>query len=317
LPQNLDDAQIQSRLVEHVPRKPSQKPAMPSMQYLHQELKRKHVTLQLLWYEYKQQNPDGYQYSYFCELYSQWVKKLDICLRQHHRAGEKAFIDYAGQTVPIIDPETATLQCDAQIFIATLGASNYTFAEASVSQSLPDWIASHIRAFEFFNGVPQILVPDNLKSGVTQDVLQKHGKTIGDYNSQYKIVTTNSYVITTSTAIKSENEVLAIQTELVETIEGEDAINPGYRKYKTILSSKTRGTKTLAEIISVYEPLRYWGYFESPFEERITALFISDFRGCEAYPQMHINIVGAHLIRGFNAKIRELDDSASHHRSTY
>jgi len=168
LPENLDDAEIEKRLVEHVPRKPSQKPAMPPLEYLHQELQRKHVTLQLLWYEYKQQNPDGYQYSYFCELYNQWAKKLDVCLRQHHRAGEKAFIDYAGQTVAIIDPETGTLQCDAQIFIATLGASNYTFAEASASQSLADWIASHIRAFEFFNGVPEILVPDNLKSGITQ-----------------------------------------------------------------------------------------------------------------------------------------------------
>ena len=170
LPEKLDDAEIEKRLVEHVPRKPSQKPAMPPLEYLHQELQRKHVTLQLLWYEYKQQNPDGYQYSYFCELYNQWVKKLDVCLRQHHRAGEKAFIDYAGQTVPIVDPETGTLQCDAQIFIATLGASNYTFAEASASQSLPDWIASHIRAFEFFNGVPEILVPDNLKSGITMRV---------------------------------------------------------------------------------------------------------------------------------------------------
>ena len=167
LPENLDDTGIENLLVEQAPRKPSQKPAMPSMQYLHQELQRKHVTLQLLWYEYKQHTPDGYQYSYFCELYHLWVKKLDVSLRQHHRAGEKAFIDYAGQTVAIIDPETGTLQCDAQIFIATLGASNYTFAEASASQSLPDWVASHVRAFEFFNGVPEILVPDNLKSGIT------------------------------------------------------------------------------------------------------------------------------------------------------
>ena len=167
LPENLDDTGIENLLVEQTPRKPSQKPAMPSMQYLHQELQRKHVTLQLLWYEYKQHTPDGYQYSYFCELYHQWAKKLDVSLRQHHRAGEKAFIDYAGQTVPIIDPETGTLQCDAQIFIATLGASNYTFAEASASQSLPDWVASHVRAFEFFDGVPEILVPDNLKSGIT------------------------------------------------------------------------------------------------------------------------------------------------------
>ena len=138
-----------------------------------------------------------------------------------------------------------------------------------------------------------------------EDVLQKYGKTIGEYNSQYKIETTHSYVIAASTAIKSENEVLEIQTELVETIEGEDAINPGYRKYKILLLSKTKGTKTLAEVISVYEPLRYWGYFKSPFEERIAALFISAFRGCEAYPQMRINIVGANLVRGFNATIRE------------
>ena len=138
-----------------------------------------------------------------------------------------------------------------------------------------------------------------------EDVLQKYGKTIEEYNSQYKIVTTNSYVIATSTAIKSKNEVVTIQTELVETIEGEDAINPGYRKYKILLLSKTKGSKTLAEIISVYEPLRYWGYIRSPFEERVATLFISDFRGCEAYPQMRINIVGANLIRGFNVKIRE------------
>ena len=138
-----------------------------------------------------------------------------------------------------------------------------------------------------------------------ENVLQKHGKTIGEYNSQYGIVTTNSYLISTSMAIKSKNEVLTIQTKLVETIDGEDAINPGYRKYKIFLRSETKGSKILAEIISVYEPLRYWGYFKSPFEERIAALFISDFRGCQAYPQMRINVVGANLVRGFNPKIRE------------
>lgn len=135
------------------------------------------------------------------------------------------------------------------------------------------------------------------------DFLQKYGKTIRDYNLQYGIITKNSYVIATSTAIKSENEVLTIKMELLETIEGEDAINPGYQKYKILLLSKTKGIKTLAQITSVYEPLRYWGYFKSPFEERIAALFISDFRGCEAYPQMRINIVGANLESGFNAKV--------------
>ncbi len=92
--------------------------------------------------------------------------KLDVTLRQQHRAGEKLFLDYAGQTVPIIDPATGQIH-EAQIFIAALGASNYTFAEATLGQDLPSWIRSHVHAFEFFGGVPYILVPDNLKAGVT------------------------------------------------------------------------------------------------------------------------------------------------------
>jgi transposase len=148
------------------PALPSTQRTMPSMDYLFRELKRKGVTLQLLWYEYRQANPDGYQYSQFCYRYRQWAKKLDVTLRQEHRAGEKLFIDYAGQTVPIIDP--ATGECvEAQIFIAALGASSYTFAEASLAQDLPSWIRSHVHAFQFFGGVTQILVPDNLKSGIT------------------------------------------------------------------------------------------------------------------------------------------------------
>ena len=119
---------------------------------IHNELKKKGVTLQLLWYEYKQNNPDGYQFSYFCELYQKWAKKLDIALRQRHNAGEKLFIDYAGHTIPVHDPETGKIT-DAQIFIAVLGASNYTFAEATPSQALPYWIKSHIHAFEFFKGL--------------------------------------------------------------------------------------------------------------------------------------------------------------------
>ena len=167
LPDDIDDAQLEHRLFKNVTRPPSDKPVMPSMQYLFQEMKRKHVTLQLLWYEYKQGNPGGYQYSYFCELYNQWRKGLDISLRQEHLAGEKLFIDYAGQTIPILNPDTGQIDLEAQIFIATMGASNYSYAEASSSQKLPDWIKAHIRALEFFGGVPQILVPDNLKSGVT------------------------------------------------------------------------------------------------------------------------------------------------------
>jgi len=160
------------------------------MEYLFRESKKKGVTLQLLWYEYKQGNPDGYQYSQFCHLYRQQIKKLDVTLRQQHRAGDKLFLDYAGQTVPIIDRRTGEIH-KAQIFIAILGASNYTFAEATLSQDLPSWIRSHVHAFEFFGGVPHILVPDNLKAGVTnpcryepdinptyQDLAEHYGTTV-------------------------------------------------------------------------------------------------------------------------------------------
>jgi len=146
---------------------PSSVRLLPAMEYLHRELSRKGVTLQLLWYEYKQANPDGYQYSQFCHLYRQWEKKLDVTLRQQHRAGEKLFIDYAGQSVPIIDPASGEIT-QAQIFIAALGASSYTFAEASAGQDLASWIRSHVHALEFFGGVPQILVPDNIKAGVSK-----------------------------------------------------------------------------------------------------------------------------------------------------
>ena len=106
----------------------------PDFAYVHRELRAKSVTLQLLWQEYKQVHPDGYQYSQFCDLYNRWRGKLDVVLRQNHRAGEKMFVDYAGQTVQIVDPKTGEMR-QASIFVAVLGASNYTYAEATESQN--------------------------------------------------------------------------------------------------------------------------------------------------------------------------------------
>jgi len=163
----LDETSLEHRLYPSAPCAAQEKRQMPSMEYLYQELKKKGVTLQLLWHEYKETNPEGYQYSRFCYHYQQWVQKLDLCLRQEYRAGEKLFVDYAGQTMEVTDPETGEIQ-EVQIFVATLGASNYTFAEPTLSQDLPSWIQSHVHAFEFFGGVTEILVPDNLKSGVTR-----------------------------------------------------------------------------------------------------------------------------------------------------
>lgn len=142
--------------------------AEPDYKDLHHELQtNKHVTLQLLWEEYREQHPEGYRYSRFCDLYRDWLKRQDVVLRQQHRAGEKLFVDYAGATVPIHNRTNGAV-VQAAIFVAVLGASNYTYAEASLTQGLGDWIAAHIRTFEFLEGAPAIVTPDNLKSGVTK-----------------------------------------------------------------------------------------------------------------------------------------------------
>ena len=140
---------------------------VPDWATVHHELKRKGVTLFLLWQEYKAATPDGLQYSWFCQAYRAWASKLDLVMRQTHRAGEKLFVDYAGQSIPIVNRHSGEVH-EAVIFVAVLGASNYTYAEATWTQSLPDWIGSHVRTFAALGGVPEIVVPDNLKAAVTR-----------------------------------------------------------------------------------------------------------------------------------------------------
>lgn len=167
LPAELSDSQLEQRLFPPAPCLPTQDRPLPQWAEIHSELKRKGVTLTLLWEEYRSQHIGGYQYSRFCDLYREWCGKLTTSMRQLHKAGEKMFVDYAGHTLPIVDRSTGEIR-EAQIFVAVLGASSYTFAEATWSQALVDWIGSHTRALSFFGGVPQIIVPDNLKSGVSK-----------------------------------------------------------------------------------------------------------------------------------------------------
>jgi transposase len=166
LEESLDDDALEARLYSQPLGQLKEGEGKFDWPKVQDELKRKGVTLQLLWQEYKSQNPMGLNYSYYCELFRAWRSQVDVCMRQIHKAGEKMFVDYAGMTIPIINSTTGEIR-SAQIFVAILGASNYTFAEATLSQDLSDWIGSHVRAFTFFNGVPEIVVPDNLKSGIT------------------------------------------------------------------------------------------------------------------------------------------------------
>ncbi len=166
LPESLDDTVLERLLYPPVlvSEAVSRVPDWPLLQ---KELKRKGVTLALLWDEYKAGQPDGYQYSQFCKRFREFTDRVDCCMRQCHLAGEKLFVDYSGQTVPLTDAATGIVT-PAQVFVAVMGASSYTFAEATMSQALPDWLGSHVRAFKFFGGVPAIVVPDNLRSAVSK-----------------------------------------------------------------------------------------------------------------------------------------------------
>jgi transposase len=159
----LDEAALHARLYRRA--LPLSRTPAPDFAHLHAELARRGVTRLLLWEEYKAAHPDGWQYSVFCERYRRWLVQQERVLRQEHVPGDKLFVDYAGHTVPITDRHTGELHA-AQIFVAVLGASNYTFAEATLSQALPDWLGSHARALTYFGGVPRAIVPDNLKSAV-------------------------------------------------------------------------------------------------------------------------------------------------------
>lgn len=144
--------------------------AEPDHQEIARELCKPGVTKALLWEEYKKEHPDGHCYSGFCNSFRKWKKDNRLSMRQQHKAGEKLYVDYAGQTVPIYRRGTNEVEFKAQIFVAAFGASNFTFVDATESQEIKHWIGSHVRCFEFFGGVPQAVVPDNLKSGVTKAI---------------------------------------------------------------------------------------------------------------------------------------------------
>jgi len=172
LPEEMTDAALEARLFAPGGTKQGHRRQIePDWTAIHRELKRKHVTLSILWDEYIEHNPEGYRYSRFCELYRTWEGKLSVTMRQTHVGGDKLFVDYAGDTVPVIVDRLTGEMRQAQIFVAVLGASNFTYAEATWTQGLSDWIGAHTRAFATIGGVPRLLVPDNAKVAVIKACL--------------------------------------------------------------------------------------------------------------------------------------------------
>jgi transposase len=162
---------------------------LPDWTKVHEELKRRGVTLMTLWEEHRTAYVDGHGYSRFCELYGEWRRRLSPTMRQTYVAGDKLFVDWAGDTVPIIDPMTGEVHA-AHLFVAALGASSYTYAEARWSETLPDWIGAHVNALGFLGGVPKAAVPDNLKAGITKPSRYEPGvnRTYQDLADHYGFV---------------------------------------------------------------------------------------------------------------------------------
>jgi len=167
LPEDCDDFILEQRLFPTPPLIAAADRPLLDWNEVVRELSRKGVTLFLLWHEYKEAHPLGYQYSRFCDLYREWAGRRSVWMRQDHKAGERMFVDYAGGTMPVVDRETGDVR-QAQVFVAVLGASNYTYAEATRTQGISDWVGAHVRTFEYFEGVPALVVPDNLRTGVSR-----------------------------------------------------------------------------------------------------------------------------------------------------
>jgi transposase len=223
VPPELDDAALERKLFMPPFTPPEVQRPQPAWAHIHGELRRPGVTLLLLWEEYRGGQPDGYGYSRFCDLYAEWRGRLSPTMRQVHPAGERLFVDYAGQTVEVIDAATGETRT-AQIFVAALGASNLTYAEARWSQGLPDWLGCHVNAFAAFGGVARQLVCDNLRSGVTR--ASRYEPTI---SRSYQDLATHYGTAVLPAQVGRAVEVLAEAEHQRRDAPGEQALHIGLR----------------------------------------------------------------------------------------
>src|SRR6202795_105768 len=212
IPDEIDDAELEQRLFPPTDAVSSAARNEPDWSHIHAELKRRGVALELLWHEYRAEHAQGYAYSWFCERYSDWRKCISPTMRQTHVAGEKLFVDWAGDTVPLFDAATGQ-ERHAHIFVAALGASNYTYAEGRWTEMLPDWIGAHVNALAAIGGVPKALVPDNLKAGITKPSRYEPGinRTYQDLADHYGCVVLPARVMKPRDKAKVEVAVQIVQ----------------------------------------------------------------------------------------------------------
>ena len=211
VPEGIDDAELDLRLFPVLGNSARARPAI-DWPHLQNELKRRGVTLLLLWQEYLAEQPTGYSYTRFCELHKGWKATVSATMRQTHLAGERPFVDWAGDTIGVFDPATGE-EHRARIFVAALGASNYTYAEARWTETLPDWIGAHVNMFAAIDGVPQALVPDNLKAGITKPSRYEPGinRTYQDLADHYGCVVLPTRIVKPRDKAKVEVAVQIVE----------------------------------------------------------------------------------------------------------
>jgi transposase len=244
IPQEINDAELERRLFtpagfHHGPTRP-----LPDWAKVHEELKRRGVTLMILWEEFRAEAPDGHGYARFCQIYGEWKKHLSPTMRQTYVAGDKLFVDWAGDTVPIIDPMTGEVHA-AHLFVAVLGASSYTSAEARWTETLPDWIGAHVNTFDFLGGVMKAAVPDNLKTGITKPSRYEPGinRTYQELADHYGFVVLPARVRKPKDKAKVENAVRIVTRYLLGRLRNRrffslDELNDAVRDCVTIINAK-------------------------------------------------------------------------------
>jgi transposase len=246
--------------LEHVLSINEKQRPFPDLAYVEKELKRAGVTLQLLWLEYKEAHPDGYQYSRFCEMYEAWCKKNDVYTPIPHKAGEELFVDYSGDKMPFISL-TTSVRLEAEIFVAVLGASDRIYTEASISQQLPCWIESNINAFEYNEGVTDLVIPDNLKSAITAPDRYEASvnRTYEEMGSHYNTFIVPARIVKPKDKSKVEQGVQSVQREILaplrnQTFFGLDALNNSIWERLSLLNNRPF-QKRLGSRESCYEEI--------------------------------------------------------------
>lgn len=305
-PVTLDDGELERLLFTPAGFYEGPTRAQPDWSRVHAELRRRGVTLMLLWEEYRAEHPDGYGYSRFCDLYGEWRKGVTATMRQTHVAGEKLFVDFAGDTVPVIDGLTGEIRA-AHVFVAVLGASNYTFAEARWSEGLADWIGAHVDALAFLGGVPKLIVCDNLKAGVTAACRYEPGinRTYQDMAVHYGTSILPARVRRPRDNAKAENGVLIVERFILARLRNRqffslEELNQAIRELLDELNARLM-RKLGASRRAFFETLDLPALKALPDEPYQYA----EWKKCRVAPDYHVDLHG-HLYSVPHALIREV-----------